>query len=523
MTDPSMNKEAAMGTSISSSSDPEPKTLHAVDNDEENPPSKIDTAKPQDEDLRTKGFVLVVAIAAALGGLIFGYDIGGAGATFVMDGFRFQFGWDCPEGAVDCQPATQSQIDVDQGLINGLFGAGAAIGAILAPKVFDTYGRKITMYVASILFIIGAALQAGAANMTMLQVPRLLSGAGIGALSMCSPIYIGELAPESRRGQLATLWQMAIVTGIVMVSIMNFGLSEWDNGWRISYGGNIVFAVILIGMLTVMPESPRFLVGKGRHDEAREALLRVRFEDQLDSEMEQLDLETKAEVARGEASWGEIFSGEMRSRVLLGVALQSIQQLSGINAIMFYAPTILEKFFGSDGGIVGSLILNIVNFFATFITIATVESYGRVFLLFTGGIVMCGALIINSILASLAQTDGVGFAVVVFCALYIIGFAYSWGPVVWVYCSEMYPLRERGKATGVTTFANWTWTTIVGAVFPSAATASLSGCFGFFAGVVFLAIFLVYFYLPETANRTIVQIDEEFKQHKPEYPRKKWV
>jgi len=477
------------------------------------------------EDTRTKPFVVIVAIAAALGGLIFGYDVGGAGATFLMDGFKIHFGWECADDDPDCVPATDDEINKDQGLINGLFGTGAAIGAMVAPKVFDAFGRKITMYSASVLFIIGAALQAGAVNMNMLTIPRLLSGGGIGMLSMCSPVYIAELAPEHRRGQLATLWQLAITTGIVLVSILNIWLAEWDEGWRISYGGNIFFAFVLIGMLGIMPESPRFLVAKGRLDDAKEALRKVRFDDQLDWEMENLNCEVAEERELGVATWKEVFStdNEMRYRVMLGIGLQSFQQLSGINAIMFYAPTILEEFFGSQGAIYGALALNIVNFFATFITIATVERFGRVILLFSGGLVMCLALIPNAILASQEQTNTVGILVVVFCAVYVIGFAYSWGPIVWVVCAEMFPLRERGKATGLTTFTNWMWTTIVGAIFPHAAAASLSGCFGFFAGVVFVATIVVYGWMPETANRTITEIDEEYKNHKPDFPRKKWM
>lgn len=190
---------------------------------------------------------------------------------------------------------------------------------------------------------------------------------------------------------------------------------------------------------------------------------------------------------------------------------------------MFYAPQILSEFFGDKGGIYGGLALNVVNFFATFITVFTIERFGRVKLLFSGAIVMFIALIPTAILASLDQTTTVGVLVVIFCALYVVGFAYSWGPIVWVVCAEIYPLKQRGKANGLSTFTNWFWTTIVGAVFPHASAASLSGCFGFFAGVVFVAIFYVYLYLPETANRTILEIDEEFKNHKPEHPRKKWV
>lgn len=478
-------------------------------------------------DTRTKSFVFLVALTGALGGLIFGYDIGGAGATFVMEGFQEHFGWSCPAEELDCVAKTQSQIDADQGLINGLFGAGAAFGALFAPTIFNGYGRKPTLFVGALLFTIGAALQAGATTMLMLIIPRLISGFGIGMLSMCSPVYIAELAPEHRRGQLATLWQLAITAGIVLASLLNIPLATVAWGWRISYGGNILFSAALMLLLLIMPESPDYLVGKHDHEGAKAALLMVRFDDQIDWELEQLELEVKLAEDRGEASWAEVFdngNNRMGYRVFVACALQSIQQLSGINAIMFYAPTILKGFFGASGSIIGALVLNIVNFFSTFITIFTIERIGRVMILFSGAIIMCIALIPNAILSSIEDGgNSIGVGVIVFCALFIIGFAYSWGPVVWVVCAEVFPMRERGKANSLSTFTNWFWTTIVGALFPMAQTASLWGCFTFFAVVIFCAIFFVYLYLPETANRTATEIDEEYNNHKPGFPRKKWV
>ena len=165
----------------------------------------------------------------------------------------------------------------------GLFGTGAAIGALCAPLLFSSRGRKPTMCWGAIAFTIGAALQAAAVSMPMLYIPRLLSGFGIGMLSMCSPVYIAECAPESHRGQLSTIWQLSITTGIVLVSILNIWLADWDEGWRISYGGNIVFSVALLLLMTIMPESPHFLVRKERHEDARAALAKVRFEHQVSS------------------------------------------------------------------------------------------------------------------------------------------------------------------------------------------------------------------------------------------------
>jgi len=214
----------------------------------------------------------------------------------------------------------------------------------------------------------------------------------------------------------------------------------------------------------------------------------------------------------------------MGHRVFIGCSLQSIQQLSGINAIMFYAPRILNNFYGATGSIYGALALNVVNFFSTFITIMTIERFGRVMILFSGAIVMFIGLLPNAILSGIdSDSTGIGIGVIVFCALYVVGFAYSWGPVVWVVCAEMFPMRERGKANSLTTFSNWFWTTIIGALFPIASSYSLSGCFGFFAAVVLFATLFVYFYLPETANRSATEIDEEYVSHRAKFPRKKWV
>jgi MFS transporter, SP family, sugar:H+ symporter len=482
------------------------------------------TAALGKDDRRTKPFIILVALCAALGGLIFGYDIGGAGGTFVMTGFKEHFGWECAPTDVDCTPASDSTIHMDQGLINGLFGAGATIGAVASPWMVDTYGRRPGLFIASVVFIFGAGLQAGAPVMVVMWVGRVFSGLAIGSLSMNAPVYISELAPERVRGRLSTLWQLAITGGILLAAAANLGLQHWYDGWRISYGGNIIFAIILIVALIFMPESPRWLAANGKDEEALRVLNKVRFPDEIEGELEELVKETKEEKELGVATWGEVFHVEnkMRYRLLLGIGLQSTQQLSGINAIMFYAPTILKEFFGEEDSIISSFMLYLVNFLSTFICIYAVERAGRVKLLVSGGLVMLMSLIVTAILASVQQSREIGYAVMVFAAIFIVGFAYSWGPVVWTFCAEAYPIRSRGKATGLTTMSNWTWTTIIGAVFPAASAASLTGCFAFFAVVIFSGSAMVYFFQAETAQKTLIEIDEAFEKHEPKLIRKKW-
>jgi MFS family permease len=237
-----------------------------------------------------------------------------------------------------------------------------------------------------------------------------------------------------------------------------------------------------------------------------------------------LNQEVEDEKSRGEASWSEVFStnNSMRRRIIIGMCLQGFQQLCGINAIMFYAPDILNTFFTEGQAIAGAFYLNTVNFLSTFIAVAAIDKFGRVKLLLTGGIMMCTALVIMSILSAMDQTLTLGWCVLVFASFFIVGFAFSWGPVVWVVCSEMFPLRTRGKAVGLTTSANWFCTTIIGGVFPAASRASLSGCFAFFAVAIAGGMTLVYFLEVETANKTILEIDEAYKTHKPKLKRKQW-
>jgi SP family sugar:H+ symporter-like MFS transporter len=479
----------------------------------------------KDQGLRTKPFIVLVACCAALGGLIFGYDIAGAGATFVMDGFQEHFGWECgADSSIDCIPATEGEKDRDKGLINGLFGVGATIGAIINPYVAEKYGRRPSLVFSNLVFITGASIQTYAPEMWVMWLGRVFSGMGVGMLSMCVPVYITECAPEHARGVLGTLWQIAVTSGILIASACNLGLKNWSDGWRLSYGGNILFSLMFLGCLAFMPESPRWLAANADEDRLKESLGKLRFEDEIESEVEKLKSEVEEDRAIGNATWSEVFSTDnnMRKRLILGCSFQGFQQLCGINAIMFYAPDILNTFFTESEAIYGTFGLNGINFLATFITVFTVDKYGRVKLLIVGGLIMAFALVLNAIMSSLDQTKSVGIAVLLFASLFIIGFAFSWGPVVWLVCSEMFPYRHRGKATGLTTMTNWGFTTIMGGVFPIASSASLSGCFAFFAVMITIGTTVVYFFQVETAKKTMPEIDEAYKNHKPQLKRKVW-
>jgi SP family sugar:H+ symporter-like MFS transporter len=233
------------------------------------------------------------------------------------------------------------------------------------------------------------------------------------------------------------------------------------------------------------------------------------------------------ERAEGTGSWVDLLKKEnkMINRTFLGASLQFFQQLSGINAIMFFAPAMFNRFFSETVALYGTLAINIVNFLATFITFATVDKLGRVALMVSSGAGMCIAHMVVAVLASMPETEAVGIIVISFSCVFVIFFAYGWGPVTWTVCSEIYPQKLRGKAISVSTATNWGFATIVGKLFPIISAPSaldLTGTFALFAIFCFIGTIVMYAYLPETANATLEEIDEIFADHKPKLARAFW-
>jgi len=440
-----------------------------------------------------------------------------------MQGFREHFGWGWPI------PSPESpEVIEQQGWINALFTLGALVGAVPAGTIADKLGRRIAIVMASALFTVAAAVQTGAVNMDMMYAGRFFGGMAVGMVSAIVPVYISECAPEHFRGQLSTMWQLAVTVGIVIAAALNIPLATWDEGWRISYGGNMVFSITLFFLMTfVMPESPRWLVANDKMEQARKVLDNLRFPFEVEVELDEIQSKVEEEKGNGAGSWMDLFRRENRMcyRTFLGAGLQFFQQLSGINAIMFFAPAMFSRFFSSQAALYGTLAINIVNHFATYITFGTVDRYGRVALMVTSGLGMFVSHLVVGSLATLPETEKVGIAIISFSCFFVIFFAYGWGPVTWTVCSEIYPLRLRGKAISVSTAVNWGMASVVGKLFPiiSAPNAlDLTGTFFLFSGFCLVGTIVMYFFLPETANSTLEEVDMIFAEHKPKLKRSFW-
>ncbi|KAL3940135.1 MAG: hypothetical protein SGARI_001111 [Bacillariaceae sp.] len=408
-----------------------------------------------------------------------------------MDGFRDQFGWNS---------LTDSQISMEESLITSLQSVGSIFGALFNSVLLD--------------------------RIEVLYVGRLIGGFGVGMLAMSVPVYIGECSPSHKRGQLTTFWQVGVTVGMLIGTAVNLGVSHLEYGWRFSYGGPIFFALLLaLSMATFMPESPRYLASKEDSEEQREqvqkVLSKLRYEEEVQHSTDAIESELAEERELGIASWAEIFrkTDKMRYRVFLGVGMQFLNQLSGNETINFYAPKILSNVFSNSQSLLSSFLLGVVNLVAVIFALFTVDRVGRVPLWMMGGVVMLLAQIVNSILQSLEPSNAVNISFLVGLSVFTFAYHGTMGPLAWDICSEMFPARDRGKAVGLTTMANFLGVVIVGAVFPYAMSASPAGAFAFFCVMLFINMCLVYFFLPETAERSPLQIEEEFKEHKPKLVR----
>ncbi|KAH0474409.1 MAG: hypothetical protein KVP17_001819 [Porospora cf. gigantea B] len=476
--------------------------------------------------LKPKGYVWFVACVAAMGGLIFGYDIGGSGGTFVFAGFRSHFHWD----PVDNTPDEK----LDMALISVFFTIGALCGCLPAQILNDKVGRKMAMMIEAAIFTIGVTIQMSTPEnmMPMLFVGRFIGGFAIGAMSTLVPSYVAEVAPTSVKGMMNTTWQYAITIGIVLAGGLNLAFRNFDAGWRFSYGGNGFASVLMIILLFKTVESPRWLLMKGREEEARAVMARLRHPEEIDMEIYDIQQELEVSARAGKATWGAMFASErrMKYRSFLAMMFPVWQQMGGMNAIMFFAPTILKEVFNSeDAALYGNLIIQAVNCVCTTFCVLWVDKYGRKTLMTWGGAIMfLSAALVGAMALGPYQTNpAVGWGIVVFCCFYVFAFAWGWGPIMWIYCGEIFPTSHRSKGCFLTAAGHWIFATVIGQCTPflyDAPGFGIPGTFFLFAVIVLLGTAFFNFYLVETAGISLENTDETFESFQPKFDKEslKW-
>ena len=453
-----------------------------------------------------------LAFVAALGGLLFGYD------TAVISGAvgAIDHNFIAPRGLSETSADSLSGWAISCALL------GCVIGAALAGPMSQKIGRRGGLLVSAILFILSSAGSAypefgflwvggeGPAALTAFILYRILGGIGIGVASMLSPLYIAEIAPPKQRGQLVTYQQVAIVSGMTLVYFVNWfiasqGDDQWvlSTGWRYMLLSAAIPAALFFGLLLLVPETPRWLVMKGRMDEAKTVLSRLSNETEARIVLKEIDESLRERT-------GKLFAfGALV--VFVGIMLSVFQQFIGINAVLYYAPLMFQNMGAStDSALLQTIIVGVANIVFTLIALVTVDRWGRKPLLILGGGVMAASMLS---LGFLFDSGNVGTAALVAVVAYIAGFALSWGPVVWVLLAEIFPNAIKGKAMALAVAMQWIANLFVSWSFKvldgnSALNAMFNHGFSYwiYGAMSILAALFVWRFVPETKGQSLEAI-----------------
>ncbi len=441
-------------------------------------------------------FIYLVSLVAALGGLLFGYDtavIAGA-IGYLQTKFElssFGTGW-----------AASAAI------------WGCVAGAIFAGYFSDKYGRKRVMVVTALLFAVSAIASALPNTITQFVIARFIGGVGVGAASILSPLYISEIAPANIRGKLVTLYQLAIVIGInviyfVNLLISNAGTEQWnvDTGWRYMVGSEVIPAALFLMMLAMVPESPRWLTKKGREEEAFDILERVNGT----AEAKVVHETIKEALQEESGTLKELFAPGVRMALIVGSVLAIFSQITGINAIIYYAPEIFKSVgFGTESALLQTVIIGVINTVFTFVAIWLIDKAGRKKLLQWGvsGMIVCLAGMGAAFYFDLSN----GYILLAFVIGYVASFAASLGPIPWVIISEIFPTKTRGVAMSFCIVLLWLAVVLITQMTP-VLLESVGGAVTFWIFMV-NAIILVWFvtrFVPETKQKTLEEIERSWK------------
>jgi len=443
-------------------------------------------------------YVYFVSAIAALGGLLFGYDTAViAGAIGFLE-IKFQLspamtGW-----------AASSAI------------WGCVIGAMGTGYMSDKFGRKKILIVTAVLFAISAIGSAVPANLEQFVAARLLGGIGVGAASMLSPLYISEISPAEKRGMLVTLYQLAIVIGINVIYFVNLliaasGTEQWniDMGWRYMLGSEIIPSVLFLVALFFVPESPRWLASKNRNNEAMKILEKVNGKARATEVMNEI----RNTLRQEQGTISELFAPGLRTAMIIGIFLALFSQITGINAIIYYAPEIFKSVgFGTDSALLQTVIIGVTNTLFTFVAIRFIDRLGRRKLLLWGVSGMAICLFGVGIVFYFGLSSGP--LLLLFILGFIASFASSLGPIPWVIISEIFPTKTRGIAMSFATLTLWIGVVLITQLTPillkSAGGAATFWIFGMNA--VVLLIF-TYKMIPETKGRTLEEIEHYWIKH----------
>ena len=456
------------------------------------------------------GYVLFMAAVAALGGILFGYDTAVISGTTALVKNQFAL------------------TDMREGWYVGCALVGSICGVLAAGTLSDYLGRKLTMLISAALFSISAIGCALCGSFEALVAFRIIGGVGIGVVSIVSPIYISEVSPARIRGTLVSLYQLAVTAGFLLAYMANWGIdsnvntestsdSLWyrmfnTEAWRGMLGSETLPALLFFFIIFFIPESPRWLITKGRISKASAVLSRI-YNDktEIDSQIRI----TKESLGEGsEGSWKDLLKPGILLAVIAGSAIAILGQFMGVNAVLYYGPKIFADA-GFDNPMFSTVLVGLVNFLTTILAVFIIDKVGRKQLIYWGvsGMILC--LLCMGTYFAWGQTLGLGNGfMLTFFLLYVFCCAISISAIVFVLLSEMYPNSVRGRAMSIAGFALWVGTYLIGQLTPVLLGWSPAGTFFIFAAMCLPYMLIMWKVIPETTGKTLEEIEAYWNRKK---------
>ncbi|XP_002525509.2 sugar carrier protein C-like [Ricinus communis] len=480
---------------------------------------------------KTTLYVVFACIIGGIGGLMFGYDIGISGGVTSMAPFLSEF---FPsvyrKKALETSASQYCKFnDLTLTTFTSSLYLAALVASLCASWITSKLGRRMSMVLGGFVFLAGAALNGAAQAVWMLILGRILLGIGVGFSIQSVPLYVSEMAPYKRRGFFNIVFQLSITIGILCANLVNYVtpiLMKNGQAWRVSLGGACVPAAFIFISALFLPNTPNSLLEKGQEQEAKAILKRIRGatqDHQIENEFQDL-VKASDEAKQVEDPWRKLLrTRKYRPHLVMAVLIPALQQLTGINVVMFYAPVLFQSIgFKDDASLLSAVVTGTVNVLATFVSMYGTDKWGRRTLFLEGGLQM---LIFQTLVAVFIGwkfgTTGIvnnlpsWYAVlVVLCiCIFVAGFAWSWGPLGWLVPSEIFPLEIRSAAQSVVAAVNMLFTFAIAQLFLPMLCVLKFGLFIFFAFFVAVMTVFIYFFLPETKNIPIEEMSQIWRNH----------
>ncbi|KAF5012664.1 hypothetical protein FDECE_1295 [Fusarium decemcellulare] len=489
------------------------------------------------------GNIYAIAGVSVIGGALFGFDISSVSAQLGENSYKCYFNQG-PKGPPftdddDCSGPKS----LHQGGITASMAAGSWLGALISGPLSDRLGRKYSIMVGCIIWLVGSTLSCAAQNIGMLVVGRVINGLAVGIESAQVPVYIAEISPPSKRGRFIGMQQWAITWGILIMYYISYGCSfigEQNSrnyntaSWRVPWGLQMIPAFFLFGMMSLLPESPRWLARKDRWEECHDVLTLVHGHGDPDHPFVALELQDIKDMCAFEASIADVtyldlFKPRMLNRTVIGLFTQIWSQLTGMNVMMYYISYVFSMAgYSGNANLLASSIQYVINVLMTVPALLWMDHWGRRPTLLVGAALMCIWMFANAGILGANGTvipggkDGVpevsmtvsGSAAkgLIACTyLFVASFAPTWGPVSWTYPPELFPLRLRGKGVALATSANWAFNTALGLFTPVAFENIRYKTYLIFGVFNFCSFVHVFFMFPETAGKTLEETEHMFE------------